>query len=74
MTTFEKSKLLWIGGGIVGGLAGYFAAKTGKTPLGPVAGTLCAAALGSIVVGAIGDAVLEQEQRTGVFSLLPLGR
>jgi uncharacterized membrane protein (UPF0136 family) len=67
MTTFQKSKLLWIGGGIVGGLVGYFSTKSGPK-------TLASAGLGSILVGAFGDAVLEQEQRTGVFSLLPLGR
>lgn len=67
MTTFQKSKLLWIGGGVVGGLVGYFATKSGSK-------TVASAVLGSILVGATGDAVLEQEQRTGVFSLLPLGR
>ena len=51
----------------MGGLIGYFATKSGSK-------TLASAALGSILVGATGDAVLEQEQRTGVFSLLPLGR
>ena len=67
MTTFQKSKFLWIGGGILGGLVGYFATQSGPKTLG-------SAALGSILLGAIGDKVLEQEQRTGVFSLLPLGR
>jgi len=67
MTTFQKSKLLWIGGGIVGGLVAALATQSGPK-------TLAGAALGSILVGAIGDKVLEQEQRTGVFSLLPLGR
>jgi uncharacterized membrane protein YjjB (DUF3815 family) len=67
MTTYQKSKALWIGGGIVGGFIGYVATKSGSK-------TALSAALGSILVGAIGDAVLEQEQRTGVFSLLPLGR
>jgi len=59
MTTFQKSKLLWIGGGIVGGLVAALATQSGPK-------TLAGAA--------IGDKVLEQEQRTGVFSLLPLGR
>jgi uncharacterized membrane protein YjjB (DUF3815 family) len=67
MTTFQKSKALWIGGGIVGGLVGYLASKSGSK-------AVASAALGSILMGAIGDVVLEQEQRTGVFSLLPLGR
>jgi uncharacterized membrane protein YjjB (DUF3815 family) len=67
MTTYQKSKLLWIGGGIVGGFIGYCSTKSGSK-------TALSAALGSILIGAFGDAVLEQEQRTGVFSLLPLGR
>ena len=66
-TVFQRSKALWIGGAVVGGVVGGFAGKSaGKAALG--------AALGSILLGATGDAVLEQEQRTGVFSLLPLGR
>lgn len=67
MTTYQKSKLLWISGGVVGGLVGAIATNSG-------AKTALSAALGAILVGMIGDKVLEQEQRTGVVSLLPLGR
>lgn len=64
-TNFEKSKALWIGGAAVGGIVGGLAGKSIVT-------TLAGAALGSILLGATGDAVMEQEDRTGVFSLIPL--
>lgn len=67
MTTYEKSKLLWIGGGLLGALLGYAITKRPKQ-------ALLSGALGSIVVGAWGDVVLEQEQRTGKLSLVPLRR
>ena len=67
MTTYQKSKALWIGGGLAGGLLSYLATKDGGK-------TVAGAALGAILLGAFGDVVLEQQQRTGVFSLLPLGR
>ncbi len=65
MTTYEKSKLLWIGGGLLGAVVGYAITKRAKE-------TLLSGALGSILVGAVGDKVLEQHQRTGVWSLRPL--
>jgi len=65
MTTYEKSKALWIGGGLLGAIVGYASTKKSKE-------TLLSAALGSILVGAIGDKVLEQHQRTGQWSLLPI--
>lgn len=34
--------------------------------------TLAGAGLGTIVLGVMGDKIVEQYQRTGVFSLLPL--
>jgi hypothetical protein len=76
MTTFEKSRALWIGGGLLGAVAGYVAFRLGKAgDYKTVAGgTAAGAVLGSILFGGIGDAVLEQEQRTGVVSLLPLRR
>lgn len=64
--TFERSKALWIGGAAVGGIVGGVAGKSVKT-------AALGAVLGSILLGATGDAVLEQEKRTGVFSLLPIG-
>ena len=67
MTTSDKSQWLWIGGGLLGGVVGYLTTKSGGKA---VAG----AALGSIIVGAIGDKVIEQHGRTGEWSLLPLGR
>jgi hypothetical protein len=55
MTTLQKSRLLWWGGGILGAVAGfYFSKKPGKT--------LAGATLGAILVGAVGDKVLEREQ------------
>ena len=65
MTTLQKSRLLWIGGGVLGAVAGFYLSKK---PSSAVAG----AALGAILVGAIGDKALEQEQRTGVFAPYPL--
>jgi len=51
----QKSRLLWWGGGILGAVAGfYFSKKPGKT--------LAGATLGAILVGAVGDKVLEREQ------------
>lgn len=61
MTTFEKSKRLWWGGGIVGAIAGLVMAK--HQDKGPVAGALGGAALGAILVGAIGDKMLERAQQ-----------
>ena len=61
----QKSKLLWFGGGVLGAVAGFYLSKK---PGSAVAG----AALGAILVGAIGDKALEQKQRTGVFSPFPL--
>jgi hypothetical protein len=70
MKVLGASKLLWIGGGAVGAFGGYAAGKC--RPIGPAWGMLAGAALGAILLGGIGDAILEQEQRTGVFSLMPL--
>jgi hypothetical protein len=73
VTTWQESKALWIGGGLVGGLIGYFLLPQGKwkTTAGR---TAAGAVLGAILTGGIGDGVLEQQQRCGKFSLLPLGK
>jgi len=65
LTTYQKSRLLWIGGGLLGGVIGYAVTKRPKE-------ALLSGAMGSILVGAVGDKVLEQHQRTGVWSLLPV--
>jgi outer membrane lipoprotein SlyB len=65
MTTYEKSKALWIGGGLLGAIIGYASTKRSKE-------TVLAGLLGSILVGAVGDKVLEQHQRTGRWSLVPI--
>jgi len=65
MTTYEKSKLLWIGGGLLGAVVGYAITKRPKE-------AILSGALGAILVGAVGDKVLEQHQRTGVWSLMPI--
>lgn len=65
MTTYQTSKLLWIGGGLLGAVVGYAITRHAKE-------TLLSGALGSILVGAVGDKVLEQHQRTGVWSLVPV--
>ena len=62
---YQQSKLLWIGGGLLGAVIGYAATRRAKE-------TLLSGALGSILLGAVGDKVLEQHQRTGVWSLMPI--
>lgn len=52
MTTWDKSVLLWIGGGVVGGIIGYFSTKDRRKRIASVA-------FGSLMVGAIGDKMLE---------------
>lgn len=53
MTTFDKSVALWVGGGAIG----FFAALClGKQPI-------LGAALGSVLVGAVGDKLLEERER-----------
>lgn len=71
-TTHQRSKALWIGGGVVGGIIGWAASQGLPPERSTLKTTALSAVLGSILLGGIGDAVLEQEQRTGVFSLLPL--
>lgn len=59
MSTFEKSLALWIGGGLVGALAG---AKIGM-PAGSrhrVKGAIGGGLLGALLIGGIGDAYLER--------------
>lgn len=58
MTTYEKSRLLWIGGALLGAVGGYALGKSRS--IGPVFGTAAGATLGAIVVGAGGDAILER--------------
>lgn len=70
MTTYGKSKLLWLGGGVVGAVVG--AGFTERGQRSPISSGILGGVLGAIIVGAFGDAVLEQEQRTGVFSLTPV--
>jgi hypothetical protein len=77
MTTFERSQALWIGGGLAGALIGFLVSKHKFAPpdyARVFTSTALSAALGSILVGAVGDKVLEQHQRTGEWSLMPLRR
>ena len=64
MTTFQKSKLLWVTGGLVGGLIGLFAYKRGKIsrPKTAAGATALSALLGSMLVGGIGDKALENQR------------
>lgn len=71
-TTWQRSKALWIGGGVVGGIVGLAASQGCPHGASKFKNTALGAALGSLLLGAFGDAVLEQEQRTGKFSLVPL--
>ena len=73
MTTLEKSRALWIGGGLAGALVGYVVSKGNSPDRAKIfTRTALSAALGSVVIGAWGDAVLEQENRTGKLALFPL--
>lgn len=75
MTTFEKSRALWIGGGVAGAAVAFLVSKYATPDRAKVfTSTALGAVLGSVLIGAWGDCVLEQQQRTGVFSLTPLRR
>jgi hypothetical protein len=71
MTILESSTLRWIAGALAGAATGYAISKhQGRE--GTFMKTLAGAGLGTIVLVVIGDRVVEQYQRTGVFSLMPL--
>jgi hypothetical protein len=71
MTVLESSTLRWIAGALAGAATGYAISKHQGSE-GTFMKTLAGAGLGTIVLGVMGDKVVEQYQRTGVFSLLPL--
>ncbi len=55
MTTYEKSKLLWIGGGVLGAVVSYAATKKPKD-------AISWGVIAALLVGGIGDKMLENQQ------------